>query len=137
MRKSYTAEIKAKVALEAIKGQRTVSEIAGDLPIDQVTTAFDSQGSGADAELAAQGGIRVAQRAEHALGGREHARALQPVVGPQRGRRPGVHGEPGLALEHDVVGVRQQDRAGAVGDEPDAPPDDREDEPRVAATGHD
>ena len=27
-RKSYTAELKAKIALEAIKGQRTVNEIA-------------------------------------------------------------------------------------------------------------
>jgi transposase-like protein len=28
-RKSYTAEMKAKIAMEAIKGQRTVQEIAG------------------------------------------------------------------------------------------------------------
>ena len=29
-RKSYTNQLKAKVALEAIKGQRTINEIASD-----------------------------------------------------------------------------------------------------------
>jgi transposase-like protein len=31
-RKSYTTEFKVKVAFEAIKGQRTINEIAGHCP---------------------------------------------------------------------------------------------------------
>jgi transposase-like protein len=40
MRKSYTAEFKAKVALEAVKGEQTVSEIASKYEIhpNQVST---------------------------------------------------------------------------------------------------
>lgn len=35
-RRSFSAEFKARAALEAIKGQRTVNEIAGDLGIHPV-----------------------------------------------------------------------------------------------------
>ena len=39
-RKTYSAELKAKIAVEAIKGQRTVSEIAGHYSVhpNQITT---------------------------------------------------------------------------------------------------
>ena len=65
-RRSYSKEFKARVALEAIKGQKTVSEIASEYGVhpNQISTWKKRLNSGAS-DLFSRGKDRESERLEH------------------------------------------------------------------------
>ena len=77
-RKRYPKEFKAKVAVEAIKGERTINQIASHYGVHTVPVHLESDSSV----------VRISNIESYLNGGNHHGKKSEALLTPGEGRDP-------------------------------------------------